>query len=225
VTAEQAPADESLRTTLLRNLGGATALVVLVAVAFWGVGQASEPGATEVAGAPTDQEPEEPEAPEEPEEVEEAEPEEAEPEEPEAPDEQEEAEEAEPEEAEESPEPDEPDGDEQESDEADESDDEADEDAARFDPGEISVQVLDGVGTDGGAAANRVGGELRDAGFNVIAQNPAIAYDVTTVLWTSGNEDRARQVAAEIGASEVRQQPGNLSEQPDVHVVVGADRA
>jgi hypothetical protein len=52
----------------------------------------------------------------------------------------------------------------------------------------------------------------------------AIAYEITTVLWSSGAEAMARQVAAEIGAREVRPQPGNLSETVHVHVVVGSDR-
>lgn len=91
-------------------------------------------------------------------------------------------------------------------------------------PGEISVQVLDGFGTDGGAAADAVDEQLQDAGYDVVARNPALAYEVTTVLWTDGSEAEARQVAAEIGAAEVREQPGNLSTAVNVHVVIGADR-
>jgi hypothetical protein len=93
-----------------------------------------------------------------------------------------------------------------------------------FDPATISVQVLDGYQLDGGDAANAIAEQLRTAGYDVIAENPAIAYEVTTVLWTAGFEAQARQVAEEIGATEVREQPGNLSTEVAVHVVVGADR-
>jgi hypothetical protein len=93
-----------------------------------------------------------------------------------------------------------------------------------FDPATISVQVLDGYQLDGGDAANAIAEQLRTAGYDIIAENPAIAYEVTTVLWTAGFEAQARQVAEEIGAAEVREQPGNLSTQVAVHVVVGADR-
>lgn len=89
----------------------------------------------------------------------------------------------------------------------------------------ITVQVLDGYQQDGGAAASRVTQELRDLGYNVVAENPAIAYEVTTVLWNAGTEAEARQLAQDIGAPEVREQPGNLSANVAVHVVVGADRA
>jgi hypothetical protein len=95
---------------------------------------------------------------------------------------------------------------------------------AAIDPAEVSVQVLDGYRQDGGAAATAVFEQLQDAGYNIIARNPAIAYDVTTVLWTAGHEEEGRQVAQAIGAAEVREQPGNLSTQVNVHVVVGADR-
>jgi hypothetical protein len=86
------------------------------------------------------------------------------------------------------------------------------------------VQVLDGYQADGGAAADAVAAELADAGYRIVAQNPALLYQVTSVLWTAGNEAAGQQIAAEIGAGEVREQPGNLSTSVMVHVVVGADR-
>ena len=215
------PGDGSFRSSMLRNLGGGAALVVFVAAVFFGVGQfAGDEGAPEVAGAA----PEQPD-PEDRDADEDVEPE-PEPEEPEP----------EPQEPEPEPEPEEPE-------EAEESDDAADEEPAPEQPeeqpeetepaveateiprGDISVQVLDGVGTDGGAASQRVASELEGTGYRIIARNPALAYEQTTVLWTSGNEDRARQVAADLGGVPARAQPGNLSEQVDVHVVVGADRA
>jgi hypothetical protein len=214
------PQDVSFRTSLMRHLGGGAALVALVAVAFYGIGQVGQESGTPIAA----DEPEGADEPEEPDEAEDTEPE-AEEEEPEVPepDEPDEVDEAEPEPEEaEEPEPDDGAGD----DDTDAGEgDEAEETAAAYAPADISVQVLDGVGTDGGAAATSMAGRLGDTGYNVIAQNPSLAYETTTVLWTSGNEDKARQVAAEIGAGDVRAQPGNLSESVDVHVVVGADRA
>ena len=102
--------------------------------------------------------------------------------------------------------------------------DQAPDPPAAIDPGEISVQVLDGFRADGGAAADAVSEQLRAAGYDIVARNPAIAYEVTTVLWTEGFEAEARQVAVEIDAAEVREQPGNLSTAVNVHVVIGADR-
>lgn len=96
-------------------------------------------------------------------------------------------------------------------------------DEGRIAPEEVTVQVLDGYRDDGGSAAAAVASQLREEGYPVVAENPAISYEVTTVLWTSGFEAEARQVAAEIDAAEVREQPGNLSTQVHVHVVVGAD--
>lgn len=95
---------------------------------------------------------------------------------------------------------------------------------AAIDPAGISVQVLDGFRSDGGAAADTVSEQLEQAGYDIVARNPAIAYEVTAVLWTDGFEAEARQVAAEIDAAEVREQPGNLSTGVNVHVVIGADR-
>jgi len=116
------------------------------------------------------------------------------------------------------PEPDETEPDETEPDAGDDAEGDA---SPAIPPEDISVQVLDG---GGGAAADAVAAELSDAGYRIIAQNPALPYEVTTVLWTAGFEAEGRQVAAEIGAAEVREQPGNLSENVMVHVVVGADR-
>ncbi|MEX2503535.1 MAG: LytR C-terminal domain-containing protein [Egicoccus sp.] len=96
--------------------------------------------------------------------------------------------------------------------------------AATVPPGDVTIQVLDGYKADGGAAMRGVAEDLRGQGYRVVAENEALDYQVTTVLWTEGNEAAARQVAAAIGAGDVRPQPGNLSESVAVHVVVGADR-
>ena len=220
------PGDVSFRTSLLRSGAGAVGLVALVAVVFAGIGalgpdtdgptvasdtrdagdDGEEPGdeGEEPAG---DDGPDAPDA----EDVDEA---------PEPPDEAEESEE--PDEGEdetaddESAEP-------AEADEAEAVDREAAGDRA-FAPDSVTIQVLDGYQADGGAAASSVAAMLREEGYRVVAENPSLRYEVTTVLWTPGFEAQAEQVAADLGAAEVREQPGNLSEQVQVHVVVGADR-
>jgi hypothetical protein len=77
----------------------------------------------------------------------------------------------------------------------------------------------------GGPAADGVAAEVESAGYRIVARNIALDYEVTTVLYNPGNEAAAEQLAADIGGAEVRPQPGNLSEQVDLHVVVGRDRA
>lgn len=91
-----------------------------------------------------------------------------------------------------------------------------------IDPDTVTVQVLDGTGGTGAAA--EVAGRLRDAGYRIIAENRAIrVYDATTVFYTEGNEDAARQIAAQFGFSVVEPKPDNLSSSVRIHLVVGAD--
>lgn len=100
--------------------------------------------------------------------------------------------------------------------------------ASQVDPGEISIQVLDAVGRDGGAAARATADELRSAGYNVVVINGASrSYSSTTVFWSEGQGPGGRAVAATLGASEARRTPAEvrLSDSVDVHVVVGSDRA
>lgn len=92
-----------------------------------------------------------------------------------------------------------------------------------FPPGEVTVQVLDGNAGGDGSTARRVAQELRDLGYRVIAENRARPNTTTSVQYTAGYEAQARQVAAEIGGAEIRQQT-NLSASVMVHVVIGADR-
>lgn len=96
------------------------------------------------------------------------------------------------------------------------------------DPASVSIQVLDAVGgEDGGAAAEAVADELREAGYDVVVVNKAgRQYDVTTVFWSSGQEVGGQQVAAAIGAARAEATPDDvqLSDSVDVHVVVGVDR-
>jgi hypothetical protein len=91
-----------------------------------------------------------------------------------------------------------------------------------IDPDTVTVQVLDGTGGTG--AASEVAGRLRDAGYRIIAENRAIrVYDATTVFYTEGNEDAARQIAAQFGFSVVEPKPANLSSSVRIHLVVGTD--
>jgi hypothetical protein len=92
---------------------------------------------------------------------------------------------------------------------------------------EISVQVLDGILSDGGARAREVADDLVTAGHPLVNfGSSSRGYDETTVFYTDGQEDEGRQVAADNGwdvlrpASEV-----GLSDSVDVHVVVGQDEA
>lgn len=209
----------SFRAALLRALASATVVIALVAAAFWGIGSAGDdPG--EPAAAP-EQQPGTDER-DDGEQVEQDAPADGEVDG--------DAPAPEPDPAE--PEPDEGDatdpgtGDDDEASAPDDDDASApiEPPADRIDPATISVQVLDGFQADGGAAAREVAAQLREAGYRLIAENPALRYEVTTVLWTGDNDAAGRQIAAELGASEARQQPGNLSQQVMVHVVVGADR-
>lgn len=211
-----APRDPSFRRSLLRNVGGAVGLVVLVAAIFGVLGMIgrADPEVPPIADGP-----EEPaEVPPDAEDEEEAPPED---EAPPAGDPAEQPPAETP--SEEAPTEDPGDVAEEPADEAEEPAEPAPP-AETTEPSTISVQVLDGYREDGGTAADQVYQQLEDAGYRIVARNPAIAYDVTTVLWTPGHEDEGRQVAREIGATEIREQPGNLSSEVNVHVVVGADR-
>jgi hypothetical protein len=224
------PGDDSFRRSLLRSGAGAVGLVALVAVVFAGIGAlGSDPGGPTVASdaQDVDDEAEETEAPDD-EDAQDPAPDE----EPDAPEEAPDADAPDAEEPEEEPDAsDEPDED-GEDDTAPDDEDAADEEPAdrepatdrAFSPDSVTIQVLDGYQADGGSAASSVAATLREEGYRVVAENPSLRYEVTTVLWTPGFEAQAEQVAADLGAAEVRQQPGNLSEQVQVHVVVGADR-
>jgi hypothetical protein len=80
------------------------------------------------------------------------------------------------------------------------------------------------VHTDDGFATAFAADALRELGYRVVAVNQAIRYEVTTVLWSPGFEAQARQVARDLGIATVREQPGNLSTQVAVHLVIGDDR-
>jgi outer membrane biosynthesis protein TonB len=97
-------------------------------------------------------------------------------------------------------------------------------DDRQFAPADISIQILDAVLDGTGDDAARVADQLAADGYRVVARNQAVRrYDQTTVMYTSGNEAKARQLAAVYGYARVEPQPGNLSDSVDVHLVVGAD--
>lgn len=91
-------------------------------------------------------------------------------------------------------------------------------------PEEISVQVLDGI-RDGSDTARSIADALESDGHELIAfGNSSRNYDQTTVFYSEGQQDAARQVAAANDWELVR--PASevgLSTSVDVHVVVGAD--
>jgi hypothetical protein len=96
-------------------------------------------------------------------------------------------------------------------------------------PQDVSVQVLNGIGTDGGSAVERTRQALADAGFRIAASRSARPYDVTTIFYTVGFETEGRLVASTLGVTAVRPMTDlpaerRLSSSVMVHVVVGADR-
>lgn len=92
-------------------------------------------------------------------------------------------------------------------------------------PQQITVQVLDAA-DDEGVAAGDVAATLREDGYRVVAEHPAIrTYQQTTVFYSPGHEASARQIAAEYGFPRVGPMPDNLNDTVRVHIVVGRDRA
>jgi hypothetical protein len=194
------PGDRSFVTSVVKHLAGAVALVLVVSAAFWAVGQVrtddGSPTITAQPGDGTETVTDEPTSTADP------------------------ANETSPS----------PAGEDTETEPASptETDTETTSEppAEPIDPATISVQVLDAVVDDDGEAASGVASSLRADGYRVVAENQAVRqYEQTTVFYTSGNEDAARQIAAAYGFEVVQEQPGNLSEDVDVHVVVGLDDA
>ncbi|WP_052665535.1 LytR C-terminal domain-containing protein [Nitriliruptor alkaliphilus] len=232
--AKHTPAgDASFRSSLLRSAVGAVGLVVLVSVAFWGIGTLGGDRGTPVA---TDAGPEVTAPADDPDEDDDAADDDADGDDPAA-------DAGDPDAGD--PDAGDPDAGDPDAGEGDTGDGSQDADGAADDagdgdgdgddaprdversvaPGEVTIQVLDGFKEDGGTAADRVAALLGDAGYDIIARNDALSYEVTTVLYNPGNEAAAQQVAAELGGAEVREQPGNLSSAVALHVVVGRDRA
>jgi LCP family protein required for cell wall assembly len=87
-------------------------------------------------------------------------------------------------------------------------------------PDEISVRVLNAIGTRG--LATKAGGELREAGFKVTVV-PGVArrgQQTTQILYGPGREDSAKTLAAAIPDAK-RKKVSSLGSQ--VQVMVGAD--
>lgn len=94
--------------------------------------------------------------------------------------------------------------------------------AAAPQPGETTVQVLDGVG--GSPRLPLLVGSLEDLGYDVVATNPAATdYAVTTVLFTEGSEAAARALQARDSRIVERRPSPGLSTEVDLHVVLGDD--
>lgn len=197
------PGDRSLLLSIGRQLAGAAALVLVVAAAFWGIGQVrtdtgdpviteptsrattpadqpTAPAPTEPTAAPTATVTAQPTAPVQPTDA--ASPQPTEPASP----------------------PPGAEGD--------------------VDPASVRVQILDAVLDDGGEAAARIEDELEEAGYQIIAANKAVRrYERTTVFYTEGNQAAAEQLAARFGFDVVEPKPDNLSSGVEIHLVVGAD--
>lgn len=92
-------------------------------------------------------------------------------------------------------------------------------------PEEVSIQVIDGVIDDDGAALGQLTTELTGAGYDVAAEAKSFRrYETTTVFYTQGHAVEGRQVAEMLGLDTVSEKGSNLSSSVDVHVVVGQDR-
>lgn len=94
--------------------------------------------------------------------------------------------------------------------------------AAARDPEGTTVQVLDAGG--GSSATNEAADALREMGYDVVAINSSRTdYQVTTVLFTDGNEAEAQALPARDERFAETAPNERLSEDVDLHVVVGPD--
>ncbi len=90
-------------------------------------------------------------------------------------------------------------------------------------PSRVSVQILDAAG-DGGMRARAAASRLKAGGYNVVAVNRASrTYSRSEVMYSPGDEAKARQIASAYGFSSVRPKPANLTGAVDVHLVIGRD--
>ena len=191
------PGDTSFATSVARHAGAAVALVAVVAAAFWGVGTIRSDASDAGTNVSVDAGPSEPAAPGDT----------ASPDtsttdnatEPAATATSTTSTEASPSE---------------------------DASAGEIPPGEISIQVLDAVHDPGAVTAHRIADRLKADGYDVLVVNPAgKLYGTTTVMYTPGHEDAARQIAKAYGFAKVTAAVSNLSNSVDVHLVVGSDEA
>jgi hypothetical protein len=87
----------------------------------------------------------------------------------------------------------------------------------------VSVQVLNGVWVTG--LAHRVAGQVRTAGYDVVAAKTALgSYSVSRVYYTGGHRADAEAFKDRFPAfAVVEPAPANLSRRVALHVVIGKD--
>ena len=90
-------------------------------------------------------------------------------------------------------------------------------------PPASAIQVLNGVWVTG--LARRVAGEVRTAGYDVVAANTALgSYSVSRIYYTGGHKADAEAFKDRFPAfSVVEPAPANLSRRVALHVVIGKD--
>ena len=89
--------------------------------------------------------------------------------------------------------------------------------------GGVTVQVLNGVWVTG--LAHRVAGQVRTAGYDVVAAKTALgSYSVSRVYYTGGHRADAEAFKDRFPAfAVVEPAPANLSRRVALHVVIGKD--
>ncbi len=89
--------------------------------------------------------------------------------------------------------------------------------------GGVTVQVLNGVWVTG--LAHRVAGQVRAAGYDVVAARTALgSYSVSRVYYTGGHRADAEAFRDRFPAfSVIEPAPANLSRRVALHVVIGKD--
>ena len=87
----------------------------------------------------------------------------------------------------------------------------------------VTVQVLNGVWVTG--LAHRVAGQVRTAGYDVVAARTALgSYSVSRIYYTGGHRADAEAFKDRFPAfSVVEPAPANLSRRVALHVVIGKD--
>jgi hypothetical protein len=87
----------------------------------------------------------------------------------------------------------------------------------------VTVQVLNGVWVTG--LARRVAGQVRTAGYDVVAAKTALgSYSVSRIYYTGGHRADAEAFKDRFPAfSVVEPAPANLSRRVALHVVIGKD--
>lgn len=89
-------------------------------------------------------------------------------------------------------------------------------------PGEVTVQVLDAVGS--GTQAQAAADVLEELGYTVVVVNPTPRrVSKTTILATPGHEDAAEALRAADDRFRVIDQNNDFNPSVDLHVLVGPD--